>query len=114
MKKEQARALWQHAHKVAANFSRQDREFNYNNETFSVHSVEVLSDSTAAVYFKKEPTKKMAVIFCYWTNGGGGRWNYFFPTDSHVVGMTNFKDKLIAVERHNYPLNFEQPDNEGL
>ena len=49
----------------------------------------------------------MAAFFFYWTNGNGGKWNYFVPTDSHVIGMVNFKDKLPKVERHNFPLNFE-------
>ena len=107
MKKDQAVKLQNFAIEVAMRYSKTDREFNHNNETFDIHSITVLSDSTAVVYFKKTPGDKLAAAFFYWTNGGGGKWNYFFPTDSHVIGMVNFKDKLLAVERHNFPLNFE-------
>ncbi len=106
--KERAQKLSNHADEVAGRYSRTDREFNHNNETFFVDKIRPLSDTTAVVYFKKTPSNKIAAAFFYWTNGSGGQWNYFFPTDSHVVGMLNFKDKLLAVETHNFPLNFEE------
>ena len=108
MKMAQAKKLKEFSEEVAMRYSKTDREFNHNNETFDIHSIEVLSDTTAAVYMKKTPGNKIAAFFFYWTNGTGGRWNYFVPTDSHVVGMFNFRDKLVKVERHNFPLNFEE------
>jgi hypothetical protein len=113
MNKQRAMKLVDAANDVAGRYSRTDREFNHNNETFAVEMTRVLSDTTAVVYFKKSPTNKLAAAFFYWTNGSGGRWNYFFPTDSHVVGMLNFRDKLLAVEQHNFPLNFEKHDHEN-
>ena len=107
MNKEKAIKLNDYAVEVAQMYSRKDRANNYNGEDFDVHSITVLSDTTAVTYFKKSPGDKLAAAFMYWTNGSGGRWNYFFPTDSHVIGMVNFKDKLLAVERNNFPLNFE-------
>lgn len=107
MKKTQAIKLQGFAVEVAMRYSNSNREFNHNSETFDVSRITVLSDTTAVVYFKKSPGDKLAAAFFYWTNGGGGRWNYFFPTDSHVIGMVNFKDKLLAVEQNNFPLNFE-------
>ena len=90
---------------VALRFSNPDRRFNANNETFIVRDIFPLSDQTATVMFEKN-TGKVAVAFFYLRKGGDTRnWYYFFPTDTHVLGMTSFAwYKLLAEEinrKHN-------------
>ena len=38
-------------------------------------------------------------------------WKYFFPTDSHVVGMMAAHYYKLEVERHNYGKNFIDVSN---
>jgi hypothetical protein len=104
MKKDLARKLNAKAQEIALAFSNPDREFNHGKETFIVSEIKPLSEVTAAILFKKN-TGKIGMAFCYWTNGGGGKWNYFFPTDSHVLGMGKVAPLLNEVEEHNFPLN---------
>jgi len=63
MKKEIALQLKEQAEIVAKRFSKQDREQNWNNETFKVHEIIPMSDHTACVYFKKSSDKIGAAFF---------------------------------------------------
>ena len=94
-------------------FSRKDRVKNqYAQETYHHVKTIILSGNTAAVIMRKDPTQKLAAFFFYWIAGGnGGYWQYFLPSDSHMLGMLKFREKMMAVEKHNYPLNFPVDTN---
>ena len=104
MKKEVAQKLKTKAEEIATNFSRDDRAYNFSGETFSVSLIIPLSENTAAVLFDKS-SGKQAVAFCYYIAMNNGTWQYFFPTDSHVLGMAGLADILRGVEKFNFELN---------
>jgi len=106
MKKQLAIKLKEKAEEIATNFSRDDREFNFSNETFKVHDITPLSETTAFVCFKKS-SGKIGIAFCYWINMFGGQWRYFFPTYDHCLGAEKLRDVLHKVEKKNFPLNFK-------
>jgi hypothetical protein len=88
------------AEEVARIFSNPDRQFNYNQEVFSVHEIKPLSDSTAVVFLKKD-TGLFSLVFFYYIKANDGYWAYFFPTDSHVLGMNNVSVFKSEVELMN-------------
>lgn len=106
MKKEIASKLSLKAKEVASKFSRTDRQGNFNSETFSVHDIKPLSEYTACVYFLKN-TGKQGVAFFYYINQGDGYWQYFFPSDSHILGMEKFGELKMKVEFDNWGKNEE-------
>lgn len=89
---------------IAGRFSRPDREKNPTHGVFTVDHIFPLSDSTAAITFTKNTDKK-AVAFCYAVKG---QWYYFFPTDSHLVGMEAIGRYKLDLENFNFPFNFVQ------
>lgn len=91
---------------IAFNFSRKDRDFNYNNESFEVSELMPLSESTAIIKLKKS-SGKYGMAFCYWINMNGGQWQYFFPTYDHCVGMESVKEELKSIELINFQHNFK-------
>ena len=101
MQKDRAIKLKKIAIEIANNFSRNDREHNYNNEKFEVFQIKPTSECTGLVYLKKS-TSKFAIAFCYWINMSGGIWRYFFPTYDHCVGMEFIKEELRQVEQRNF------------
>ena len=106
MTKDLARALRAKAVEVGGLFSRPDRAKNPGGETFSLIDLRPLSEATAVAYYRKAPSKKLALAFFYYLNAGHPRWEYFFPTDSHVLGMGKVADLLTGIEHNNFPLNF--------
>lgn len=103
MKKQLAIALRAKANEIAEAFSSTDRARNYDNETFSVNCIKILSEATAAVVFDKHPTGKQAVAFLYYVNGGQQpSWRYFFATYQHLTGLEFLKNILYVVEQHNF------------
>jgi hypothetical protein len=46
-----------------------------------------MSESVAVCIFDKIPSGKKAMAVMYYVNGGEGYWSYFFPTDSHILGL---------------------------
>tara|TARA_R100000664_G_scaffold2996_1_gene7059 strand:- start:34242 stop:34562 length:321 start_codon:yes stop_codon:yes gene_type:complete len=105
VKKELAVKLYDKANEVAFHFSNPDREFNTTKESFTVRKIIPLSDLTATVQFEKS-SGKIGLAFFYWIKSSGGYWQYFFPTDSHIIGMNRMKDMLHNVEQHNFDKNF--------
>jgi len=105
MRKEIAIELNKRATEVAKMYSNSDREKNTNNEIFSVLKIIPMSEFTAAVIYEKEPTKKQSVAFFYWINTSGGLWAYFFPTDSHILGMEIFGKIKQKIEMFNFDKN---------
>ena len=108
MNKQTVLKLYDAADICAENFSRTDRAHNHNQETFTVKHVKVLSEHVAVVYFEKAPTGKIAMAVFYYLPGmQDGVWRYFFPTDSHVLGLAKLAPCLEKVEEKNLPANFQ-------
>jgi hypothetical protein len=105
MNKDIAELLKEKAVEIAKYYSDKNREKNYSNETFSISKIIPLSEFSAAVEFIKTPSHKKAVAALFWINAGEGYWIYFFPTDSHLLGMKYFEDIKQKVEENNFSLN---------
>ena len=101
MQKQVKVKLKEKASEAAERFSNPERSKNYNSETFEVHNINPLSEYTACVVMKKN-TGKYGAFFFYYINSGEGYWNYFVPTDSHILGMESFRKYKDSVESHNF------------
>ena len=104
MKKDRVQKLNEKAKEIAEMFSNPNRQFNFNKETFTVEFIQPLSEMVAAIYFKKT-SGKIALAFAFWKNNKGGHWDYFFPTDSHVLGFRKMEKLLESVEEYNIGKN---------
>jgi hypothetical protein len=103
MQKKMARMLLYKADQVAEMFSNKERGGNVLSETYEVEDISVLSEVTAAVTFIKRPTGKKAVAWFYYINSRKKpRWEYFFVTYSHLVGLEMVGEILHEVEQHNF------------
>lgn len=107
MRQDLALKLKEKAEEIAKNFSNLEREFNYSRETFEIHKLVPLSEVTAALFLRKS-SGKLALVFLYWINAKGGYWAYFFPTDSHVLGLKRLDSLLQEIEEHNFSFNFSR------
>jgi len=101
MRKELALSLNEKTAEVSRVFSNPKREYNTNGETFDHQKTIVLSEKTALASYLKE-SGKLALVFFYYVKD---RWFYFFPTESHVVGMSKVSDYLHKVEQSNFKQN---------
>ena len=106
MTNEIAQALQAKADEVATRFSNPNRNHNYSGELFSVLQIKPLSEHTAAVIYEKD-SGKQAVAFFYWMPKQN-EWWYFFPTDSHLLGMSQFPSIKAAIEQDNFMFNFKE------
>ena len=104
MTKDRVNKLNQKAREIAEMFSNPNRQFNHTNETFTVAKIKPLSELTAGILFQKS-SGKMALAIAFWKNNKGGHWDYFFPTDSHVLGFRKIEKLLESVEEYNYGKN---------
>lgn len=115
MKRDVAIKLKETATEIERIFSDPNRKFNTLKETYTLDKIEVLSEYTAALIFKKNTGKK-ALVFAYHTMAQDGKWQYFFPKESHTVGMSKVGELLNQVEQHNYSFNLkdipQQPKQE--
>ncbi len=102
LKAELKRSLRSKVDEVAQNFSRTDREKNFNNEAFHLRKIYPLSEVSACVVFDKRPTYMVAVAFFYWINQGKGRWEYYFITYQHLQNLDRVADLLYKAEQHNF------------
>lgn len=107
MKKEIAVQLKETASEIERIFSDPNRKFNTMKEVFTLDKIEVLSEYTAALIFNKNTGKK-ALVFAYHTMAQNGKWQYFFPKESHTVGMEKVSELLNQVEQHNYSFNLKE------
>lgn len=90
-------------------FSSKARGGNVNGETFTIAQIRPLSDLTACVIFDKQPGGKKAVAWFYYiASRAKPRWEYFFVSYSHLVGLERVKYILEGIEVHNYELNFSE------
>lgn len=107
MNRRLAISLQKEATNTAEKFSIKSRDGNFNDETFFVVSISPMSDTTATVIFRKEPTGKQAAFFFYYiARGAKMGWHYFVPTDAHILGMMSFNRYKQQVESNNYKYNF--------
>ena len=104
MTKDRVQKLNIKAKEIAEMFSNPNREFNFNKETFTVAFIQPLSEMVGAIYFKKS-SGKIALAIAFWKNNKGGHWDYFFPTDSHVLGFRKMEKLLESVEEYNIEKN---------
>ena len=104
MTKDRVNKLKEKASEIAEMFSNPNRQFNFNKETFTVEFIQPLSEMVAAIYFKKT-SGKIALAIAFWKNNKGGHWDYFFPTDSHVLGFRKMEKLLESVEEYNIGKN---------
>jgi hypothetical protein len=102
---ERARLLGRRALQVAEMFSRKDRGGNPMGEQFSIAETIILSETTAAVVFDKSSGKQGVAWFYYINSRAKPRWEYFFVTYSHLVGLNHVADLLHRVEQHNYQVS---------
>jgi len=109
MEKRTAFLLRKRADEVAEMFSSKARAGNHAGETFTIDRIRPLSDLTACVVFDKDPGGKKAVAWFYFINSKvKPRWEYFFVSYSHLVGLERVKYILEGIECHNYDLNFTE------
>lgn len=107
MKRDVAIKLKETAAEIERIFSDPNRKFNTLKETYTLDKIEVLSEYTAALIFKKNTGKK-ALVFAYHTMAQEGKWQYFFPKESHTVGMSRVAELLNQVEQYNYSYNLKE------
>lgn len=110
MNKTVAHKLNKKALEIAEKFSNPDREYNRSKETFEFSAVKILSETSAVAYFKKSSGKIAITAMFYIKDPENGYWMYFFPKDSHILGMRKLPDILAAVEQHNFKFNFKDPN----
>ena len=104
MTKDRVNKLKEKASEIAEMFSNPNRQFNHTNETFTVAKITPRSELTAGRLFQKS-SGKLALAIAFWKNNKGGHWDYFFPTDSHVLGFRKMEKLLESVEEYNIGKN---------
>jgi len=111
MKRDLVRLLRTRAEEIAQAFSDPARQktTGYPRLTYEVEEYKPLSEHTAAVFFRKSDGKR-ALAFFYWVQSRTNpRWEFFFPTDSHLLGMMRLSEMLAKVEQNNFPVNLGEP-----
>ena len=106
MKHEMKTSLRAYAEKVAGILS--DPKLNRMNllgEIFYTESVEPLSEDTAGIIYRKEPSKLKAAVFVWYAKG---QWWRITVTDGHITGMLLFPAIKARAERANYELTHGQ------
>ena len=106
MKHKLKQELAEYAEDVAGILSdpKQNRA-NTAKEIFITESVEPLSEDTAGILYRKEPSKLKAAVFVWYANG---QWWRIVVTDGHITGMLLFPAIKARVERANYELTHGQ------
>lgn len=69
---------------------------------FSVEAVLPLSEETGTVTFKKSDGTRALGFFYLLKYKNMKKFNYFFPTDSHITGMQAFGQRKAVIEEANY------------
>jgi len=114
LNQQMAKLLRQRADEVAVMFSNKSRGGNHAKETFHVQRIEVLSEATACVIFDKTPKNKQAVAWFYYiASKKHARWEYFFVTYSHLIGLDRVGTILHEIEQHNFKLSTGENHGEG-
>lgn len=100
MRQELKNMLIVKAKEAATKFSDPNRNYNGTRDIFQVEDVLVQSEDTAFVIFLKQSGLKALAVFYY--NRGFDDFVYFFPTDSHILGMQNLQSVKRLVEQYNF------------
>lgn len=108
MKHHVAILLKEKAAEVARRYSNKARERNTMGDTFTVKEMRPLSEALAAVIFSKTSGKLMLGVFFYLD--AQERWEYFLPTDSHLLGLADIPRLKAEVEKYNFAFNFDDGD----
>ena len=104
MNKQVALALWSKAQEVATHYSNPDRDRNQGAETFTVESARPTSEHVALVTYLKSSGKRALALFYYIP--AKERWEYLFPTDSHLLGLEGIGKAKARIEAQNFEHNF--------
>ena len=104
MTKEIYKKLEAKAYEVAERYSNPDRARNFNNEVFSVINIIPTSELSANVVFQKDTGKRALSVFMY-IEMSGGFWLYFFPKDSHILGLQEVAKIKLEIEQYNAGYN---------
>ena len=110
MKYHVAILLKEKAAEVARRYSNKARERNTMGDTFTVKEIRPLSEAMAAVFFSKTSGKLMLGVFFYLETQK--RWDYFLPTDSHLLGLADIPRLKAEVEKFNFAFNVEDGDGD--
>jgi len=105
MRKEYLTLLKEEAARTAETFSNRTTEISNhanNNLNFEVEVIAPMSDETATVTFKKNDGIRALAFFYLLKYKNGPVWKYFFPTDSHICGMSDFARRKSIIEEANY------------
>lgn len=78
---------------------------NMAKEIFYTESIEPLSEDTAGIIYRKEPSRLKAAVFVWYAKG---QWWRIAVTDGHITGMLLFPAIKARVERANYELTHGQ------
>jgi len=78
---------------------------NTANEEFYIERLQPLSEDTAGVVYRKEPSKLKVAIFMWYANN---QWWRIVATDGHLTGMLQFPLIKMRVEWENYELTHGQ------
>lgn len=105
MKKSVAHELVNKAGFMARLFSKKNREFNYNNETFKIVRIVPLSSHRAVIILEKNTAKRAVMEACYLNNG---KWQMKFPKYAHLIGNNILYSLLQEVEEFNFKKNFKE------
>lgn len=106
MKHELKEQLKAYAEEVAGILSDPKRnKANTAKEVFYTESVEPLSEDSAGIVYRKEPSKLRVSVHAWYTNG---QWWRNVPTDGHITGMLLFPTIKARVERLNYEITHGQ------
>lgn len=98
MKSETAQELITYAQESASYFSDPSREYNYNNERYTVDKITPTSEHTALIVYRKS-SGKFACQFAYYVKN---KWWSFFPTDSHIEGFRQLVNMKYKIEDANF------------
>ena len=109
MKAEIGRLLIKSANEKAKKYSNPERPQNYTQETFQLLRIVPLSDEVAWVHYVKKKGNIARALFI-WTNKGkvNGKlvngWFGFFPSDSHILGLTKALSSSLDIESINFEI----------
>ena len=97
--------------------SNPNRAKNFGKEKFFPVRTIIMSELTATVIYKKQPSGKYVAVFFYYVFKDPPQWLWFVPRESHILGMKYFAKYKLDVEKTNYKYNFKSekiPQEEEL
>jgi len=117
MKREIGELLLKAALEKAKKYSDSSRPENYTQETFKLLRIIPLSDEVVWVHYEKRKGNIAKCLFI-WINKGkvNGKlingWFSFFPSDSHMFGLSKIMDNPYNIDEFNFGIYNPQYDME--